>query len=245
VTTSRSVIVTGGSRGLGSGLVQMFLDQGDRVATCSRAPSERTDAWTMDPSLADRFVHASLDVADRDACRSFVRSVVQRFGSVDVLVNNAGVARDGVLGTFSDDDVDAVIDLNLKGTISMTKAVVRDMLRRGSGRVINISSIVGISGYRGLSVYGATKAALGGFTRALARELGSRGIRVNAVAPGYLRTEMTHGLDDEQLGQIVRRTPLGRLGEVDDVTAAVRFLASDEASFVTGHVFVVDGGLTV
>jgi 3-oxoacyl-[acyl-carrier protein] reductase len=245
VTTPRAVIVTGGSRGLGAGLVRLFLDQGDRVATCSRTPSETTDAWASDPSLAERFLYASLDVADREAGRSFVRSVVKRFGGVDVLVNNAGVARDGVLGTFSDDDVDAVIDLNLKGTISMTKAVVRDMLRRGSGCVVNISSVVGLSGYRGLSVYGATKAALGGFTRALARELGSRGIRVNAVAPGYLRTEMTHGLDEEQMAQIVRRTPLGRLGEVEDVTAAVRFLTSDEASYVTGHVFVVDGGLTV
>jgi 3-oxoacyl-[acyl-carrier protein] reductase len=118
------------------------------------------------------------------------------------------------------------------------------MLRQGSGRVINISSIVGLSGYRGLSVYGATKAALDGFTRGLARELGSRGITVNSVAPGYLRTEMSHGLDEEQLGQIVRRTPAGRLGESADVAAAVRFLVSDEASFVTGHTFVIDGGLT-
>jgi len=245
VTKPRNVIVTGGSRGLGAGLVQVFLDQGDRVATCSRAPTETTDAWAADPSVSGRFYYAPVDVSDREACRGFVRSVVERFDGVDVLVNNAGVARDGVLGIFPDDDVDAMIDLNLKGTICMTKAVVRDMLRRGSGNVINISSVVGISGYRGLSVYGATKAAIGGFTRALARELGSRGIRVNAVAPGYLRTEMTHGLDEEQLAQIVRRTPLGRLGEVDDVMAAVRFLASDEAAFVTGHVFVVDGGLTV
>jgi 3-oxoacyl-[acyl-carrier protein] reductase len=244
VTAARSVIVTGGSRGLGASLVQLFLDQGDHVATCSRSRTEQIDAWEADPSAADRFLHASIDVADREASHAFVRDVVERFGGVDILVNNAGVARDGVLGTFSDDDVDAVVDLNLKGTIAMTKAAVRSMLRRGGGQVVNISSIVGLSGYRGLSVYGATKAALMGFTKALARELGSRGIRVNAVAPGYLRTEMTHGLNDEQMGQIVHRTPLGRLGEVEDVVAAVRFLASDDAKFITGHVLVVDGGLT-
>jgi 3-oxoacyl-[acyl-carrier protein] reductase len=245
MTEPRTVVVTGGSRGLGARLVQMFLDEGDRVATCSRSTSERIDGWAADSSVESRFHHATLDVADRDACHSFVRDVAKRFGGIDVLINNAGVARDGVLGTFSDDDVDAVVDLNLKGTIAMTKAAVRDMLRRQSGSVVNISSIVGLSGYRGLSVYGATKAALIGFTKALAREVGSRGIRVNVVAPGYLRTEMTHGLDDEQMDQIVRRTPMGRLGEVDDVAAAVRFLASEEARFITGHVLVVDGGLTV
>jgi 3-oxoacyl-[acyl-carrier protein] reductase len=149
-----------------------------------------------------------------------------------------------VLGLFSDEDTDAVVDLNLKGTIHVTKLVTRRMLRQGSGRVINVSSIVGLSGYRGLAVYSATKAALDGFTRAMARELGSRGITVNSVAPGYLRTEMSHGLDEDQLQQIARRTPAGRLGEPEDVAAAVHYLASDAAAFVSGHVLVVDGGLT-
>ena len=244
MTEARSVIVTGGSRGLGAGLVQTFLDLGDRVATCSRSTSDQVESWSSDPATGERFYYAPLDVADGEACRAFVRDVVGRFGGVDVLVNNAGVARDGVLGTFPATDIDAVVDLNVKGTIHMTKAVTRAMLRQGAGRVINVSSVVGRSGYRGLSVYGATKAAIEGFTRGLARELGSRGITVNVVAPGYLRTEMTHGLDEEQLQQIVRRTPLGRLGEVGDITSIVRYLASDEASFVTGQVFVVDGGLT-
>ncbi|HLW15841.1 MAG TPA: 3-oxoacyl-ACP reductase family protein [Actinomycetota bacterium] len=244
MSAPRNVIVTGGSRGLGAGLVQMFLDQGDRVATCSRTPSEQTDAWSADPASTERFLYASVDVADGDACRTFVRSVLERFGGIDILVNNAGVARDGVLGTFAAEDIDTVVNLNVKGTIHMTKPVVRAMLRSRAGRVINISSVVGRSGYRGLSVYGATKAAIEGFTRGLARELGSRGIAVNCVAPGYLRTEMTHGLNEEQLEQIVRRTPLGRLGEVEDVAGMVRYLASDEAAFVTGQVFVVDGGLT-
>jgi 3-oxoacyl-[acyl-carrier protein] reductase len=161
-----------------------------------------------------------------------------------VLVNNAGVARDGVLGLLDDDDLDAVIDLNLKGTIYVTRQVSRRMLSAGRGTIVNISSIVGRSGYRGLAVYSATKAALEGFTRALARELGSRGITVNAVAPGYLRTEMSHGLDDAQLGQIVRRTPAGRLGEPEDVARAVQFLTDPRNDYITGQVLVIDGGLT-
>ena len=240
----RVVIVTGGSRGLGEGLVQAFLDRGDVVATCSRTPTEATKRWSEDPAIGDHFLFELVDLADREAATQFVKGVVQKFGSIDVLVNNAGVARDGVLGLFGEDEVDTVVDLNLKGTIAVTRAAVRRMLQQRSGRVINISSIVGLSGYRGLTVYGATKAALDGFTRALARELGGRGITVNSVAPGYLRTEMSHGLDDDQLEQVARRTPAGRLGEVGDVASAVLFLASPEAEFITGHVLVVDGGLT-
>lgn len=241
---ARIVVITGGSRGLGAGLVQAFLDHGDAVATCSRSVTPNIERWREDVEVADRFHHACVDLADREACTAFVTEVMERFGRIDVLVNNAGVARDGVLGLTTDEEVDEVIDLNIKGTIQMSRAVTRKMLRQGTGRVINISSIVGLSGYRGLSVYSATKAALDGFTRSLARELGSRNITVNSVAPGYMLTEMSHGLDDAQLAQIARRTPAGRLGEPEDVSAAVLFLASEGAAFITGQVLVVDGGLT-
>jgi 3-oxoacyl-[acyl-carrier protein] reductase len=244
VSDPRVVLVTGGSRGLGAGLVQAFLDRGDHVATCSRSPTAETDRWAADPALADRFHFLPADLSQSGVGAVLVREVLSRFGALDVLINNAGVARDGVLGLFEDDDLDAVIDLNLKGTISVTKPAVRHMLRRRQGRIINISSVVGLSGYRGLAVYSATKAGLHGFTRALARELGSRGITVNAIAPGYLRTEMSHGLDEQELAQIVRRTPAGRLGEPGDIAAAAEFLASDAAAFITGQVLVVDGGLT-
>ncbi|HEX3460004.1 MAG TPA: SDR family NAD(P)-dependent oxidoreductase [Acidimicrobiales bacterium] len=242
--TPRTVVVTGGSKGLGAGIVKSFLESGDRVATCARSSTPEVEAWSSDPELKDRFFFLPADLADRGDTDAFIKAVLAHWDTIDILVNNAGVARDGILGLFSDDDVDTVVDLNLKGTIHITRLVSRHMLARRSGRIINISSIIGLSGYRGLSVYGATKAALDGFTRALARELGSRGITVNSVAPGYLRTEMSHGLDEGQLEQIVRRTPSGRLGEPEDVARAIQFLTAPESDYITGHVLVLDGGLT-
>lgn len=243
-TTPRVVIVTGGSRGLGAGIVQSYLDSGDLVATCARSRTPEIDKWLDDPATSERLLFAEVDLSDRAATAEFVKSVLDRWDHVDVLVNNAGVARDGILGMSRDDDVDTVIDLNLKGTLQITKLVSRRMLARGSGNIVNISSIVGLSGYRGLAVYSATKAAMDGLTRALARELGSRGIVVNSVAPGYLRTEMSHGLDEAQLGQIVRRTPAGRLGDPADIARVVQFLTDPANDYLTGQVIVVDGGLT-
>ena len=242
--SGRAVIVTGGSRGLGAALVRSFLDRGDRVATCSRSETEDTAALAADPELVDRYLFRVVDLADRDAGAAFVKAVGDAFGSIDVLVNNAGVAPEGVLALSSPDDIDAAVDLNLKATMWLTRLVVRRMLVQRSGTIVNVSSVVGVSGYRGLSVYGATKAALDGFTRALARELGPAGVTVNSVAPGYLGTEMTEGIREVQLDQITRRTPLGRLGEPEDVAGAVQFLASPAASFITGQVLVIDGGLT-
>ncbi len=241
----RTVIVTGGSRGLGAGIVQAFLDGGDRVAACARSSTAEIERWSNDPATADRFLFAPADLSVHADADAFVKAVMDRWGRVDVLVNNAGVARDGILGMTPDDDIDTVVDLNIKGTLYVTRAVSRRMLARGGGgNIVNISSIVGRSGYRGLAVYSATKAALDGLTRALARELGSRGIRVNGVAPGYLRTEMSHGLDEAQMDQIVRRTPAGRLGEPADVARVVQFLVDPQNDWLTGQVIVIDGGLT-
>jgi 3-oxoacyl-[acyl-carrier protein] reductase len=240
--SDRIVIVTGGSRGLGAGIVRSYLDSGDRVATCSRSATAETDAWAKEHP--DRFVFRPADLSRSQDAKAFVTAVIEQWGRVDVLINNAGVARDGIHSQFSDDDIDTVVDLNIKGTLYVSRAVSRKMLVKRSGYIVNISSIVGLSGYRGLATYSATKAALDGLTRALARELGSRGIIVNSVAPGYLRTEMSHGLDEEQLGQIVRRTPAGRLGEPDDIARACRFLTDPANTYLTGQVLVVDGGLT-
>jgi 3-oxoacyl-[acyl-carrier protein] reductase len=243
-TEGRVVVITGGSRGLGAGIVQAYLDAGYRVATCARTRTEQVDSWLSDGDTADRLLFCETDVSDRADDAAFIKAVVERWGRVDILVNNAGVARDGVIATAREADVDTVIDLNLKGTLEITRLVTRRMLSQGGGYIVSISSIVGLSGYRGLTVYSATKAALDGLTRALSRELGSRNIFVNSVAPGYLRTEMSHGLDEEQLEQIVRRTPAGRLGDPEDIARLVMFLTSEDNTYITGQTFVADGGLT-
>jgi 3-oxoacyl-[acyl-carrier protein] reductase len=240
----RVVIVTGGSRGLGAGIVRSYLDSGDLVATCARSVTPEVEAWMSDPATADRFLWAPADLAKVEDANSFVKAVIAKWGRVDVLINNAGVARDGIHSMFSDEDIDTVVDLNIKGTLYVSRAVGKRMLARRSGSIVNISSIVGLSGYRGLATYSATKAALDGLTRALARELGSVGITVNGIAPGYLRTEMSHGLDADQLNQIIRRTPAGRLGDPEDIARVCQFLTDPRNSYLTGQVIVVDGGLT-
>lgn len=238
----KTVLITGGSKGLGAGLVTLFLDRGYRVATCSRSETPQVKRWSEE--AADRFFHETLDLIDREACKNFVNRVQEQLGNIDILVNNAGVSSTSVLPLATAESIDQVVDLNLKSTMYMSHLVTRQMLSLGWGRVINISSIVGLSGYRGLSVYSATKAALDGFTRSLARELGARNITVNSVAPGYLTTEMTQELDAAQTRQIVGRTPLQRLGDPQDVAEVVEFLASERSAFITGQVIVVDGGLT-
>ncbi len=241
-TEPRIVIVTGGSRGLGAGIVASYLASGDRVATCARSITPEVEAWRAE--FPDHFLFAPADLSRSSDATAFVDQVIAAWDHVDVLINNAGVARDGILAMSSDEDIDVVVDLNIKGTLYMSRLVSRRMLARRSGHVVNISSIVGRSGYRGLGTYSATKAALDGLTRSMARELGSRGITVNGIAPGYLKTEMSHGLDAGQMDQIVRRTPAGRLGEPDDIARVCQFLTDPRNGYLTGQVIVVDGGLT-
>lgn len=236
------VAVSGGSKGLGAAIVQSFLDGGYRVASFSRSRTARVQAWEAE--FPDQFYFEEMSLTDSAACKQFVTAVEENLGTIEILINNAGMASTSLLAMTDDDTIDSVVDLNLKGTFYLTRQVTRSMLSLDWGRIINISSIIGLSGYRGLSVYGATKAGLDGFTRALARELGARNITVNSIAPGYLNTEMTEELDGPQYRQIVKRTPLGRLGDPSDVTGLIRFLCSTEADFITGQVMVVDGGIT-
>ena len=240
-TETRHIIISGGSRGLGQALVVGLLDAGYRVSTFSRSATD----FTRDAESNASFFFTEVDISEPSQLDPFVTNAVQEFGRPFGLINCAGIAWDGVLATMSESKIDQLLSINLAGTLHLTRRVVRSMLlEQGDGVILNISSIVGLRGYRGLSAYAATKAGMDGITRALARELGGRQIRVNSVAPGYLTTEMTHGLDDNQQDQIVKRTPLGRLGTSEDVHGLVLFLLSDAAKFITGQVLVVDGGIT-
>ena len=239
---NQTVLISGGSRGLGAGIVERFLELGHSVATFSRSPTADVERWQRE--YPDSFLFGSLSLTDNEACKDFVRRAEERFGAINVLVNNAGMANTSLLALETDSAIDSLVDLNLKGSFRLTRIVCRSMLSGDGGRIINISSIVGLSGYRGLSVYSATKAGLDGFTRSLARELGARNITVNSIAPGYLTTEMTSELDERQTRQIIKRTPLGRLGNPDDIARIATFLASDDAAFITGQVIVADGGIT-
>jgi 3-oxoacyl-[acyl-carrier protein] reductase len=234
-------LISGGSRGLGAKLVSGFIERRYGVATLSRTKTAFIDDMLR---ARKRFHWSSVDGRDHEALRAFVKEVGERLGRIDVLVNNAGIATEGILSTMREADIINTIELNLTAALVLAQACSRLMLRQGHGCIVNISSVHGIRGHSGVTVYGATKAALDGLTRSLARELGPRQIRVNSVAPGYFDSDMTGDMTEEQKQRITRRTPLGRLARIDEVADAVYFLTSDQASFITGQTLVVDGGLT-
>jgi 3-oxoacyl-[acyl-carrier protein] reductase len=241
--TEKVALVSGGSRGLGAELVSGFLDRRYGVATLSRTKTDFI-ANMLRASKRRRFHWSAVDGRDHEALRAFVTEVGERLGRIDVLVNNAGIAIEGILPTTRTRDIVEAVAVNLTAALVLAQACSRLMLRQGSGCIVNISSVHAIRGHSGVAVYSATKAALDGFTRSLARELGPRQIRVNSVAPGYFESDMTGGIVEEQKQRIARRTPLGRLGRIDEIANAVHFLTSDQASFITGQTLVVDGGIT-
>jgi 3-oxoacyl-[acyl-carrier protein] reductase len=238
----RVVLVSGGSRGLGAGIVRQCLEQGWSVATFSRSPPPFLEEASE--ADGDRLFWRTIDGRDSAALQGFVSAVVERFGGIDALVNNAGIGRFGAFPVMRLGDIEDSIAANLHGSIVLTRLTTPSMVARGAGSIVNISSVNAIRGNAGVAVYSATKAGLDGFTRALARELGPRNIRVNSLAPGYFGSEMVARLNEAQLRRIVHATPLGRLGTVEEVAAAVLFLISPAASFITGHTLVIDGGIT-
>jgi 3-oxoacyl-[acyl-carrier protein] reductase len=235
-------IISGGSRGLGLALVERLLARGDAVATFSRSGSPALDALAA--AHGERLFTGRVDAANAEAIRGFVEQAAGRFGRIDHCIANAAIAREGVLATTSDAAIDEMLAVNLKGSIVFVRECVRQMLVQpsGSSSITVISSVVASRGSPGLAVYAATKAGLEGFARNLARELGPRGIRVNAVAPGFLETDLSASLSRENRSRIARRTALGRLGHPADVVGAVEFLTSPAAAFITGQVLAIDGG---
>jgi 3-oxoacyl-[acyl-carrier protein] reductase len=239
-------VVTGAGRGIGHAIAVRLAREGARVASVSR--TEANAQKTADEINAARPAAAkayAVDVADHAAVQKTGAQIFEDFGRVDILVNNAGVTRDGLSMRMSPEDWDTVLNTNLKGAFNFAQAVMRPMIKQRSGRIINISSIIGLIGNAGQANYAASKAGLIGLTKTLARELASRGITVNAVAPGLIETDMTSVLSDEVRQSILQKVPLGKLGEPDDIAAAVAYLASAEAKYITGQVLTVDGGMVM
>lgn len=241
---SKRVLVTGGTRGVGLAVAARLKLEGYHVLATGRKPTEALDQLAASGEGPGTVEFHALELGRHDTFQEFIAGLVRSGGPLYGLVNNAAIGLDGVLATMHDSQIAELVNVNVLGTILLTKYAHRTMLAKRTGRIVNISSIIAHTGFSGLSVYAASKAAMQGFTRSLARELGRVNITVNAIAPGYMATDMSSGLDDDKLGAIRRRSPLGRLAETSDVAAMTAFLLSDDARNITGTCFTVDGGST-
>ena len=236
------IIVTGASKGLGLAICERLLHDGYKIVGISR--SQTSEFEKFQKQYPEQLFNEVYDFANTKNIQNLVRKITKEYGSIYGLVNNAALGHDGVLGTMHESQISELIKVNIESPILLTKYVSRSMLMKLQGRVINIGSIIATTGFNGLSVYAATKASLSGFTRSLARELGKAKITVNTVAPGYMKTAMTEGLEGEKLESIKRRSPLGQLATVEDVAGTVSYLLSDDARHITGTTITVDAGST-
>lgn len=239
---AKTALVTGASRGIGLAITKSFLEHGATVHALSRS---QVDPATVSAADSERLIHHPVDVSDETAVGRVVTTILDQSEGVDILVNNAGITRDGLIMRMSTDDWRKVLDVNLSSAFFTSRALARHMIKRRSGCIINVSSVVGVIGNPGQANYVASKAGLIGLTKSLARELAGRSVRVNAVAPGFIATAMTDRLNDEQRSAISARIPLQRIGTPQEVAAVCLFLASDLSSYVTGQVLHVDGGLAM
>ena len=239
----KTAIVTGAAQGIGRAIAEALARAGADVAVADLDPGRSQDTVTAITKLGRRAMNIKVNVANWDDAKSMVDQVVKEWGKVDILVNNAGITRDGLLLRMKEEDWNLVLQVNLNGTFNCTKAALQPMSKQRSGRIVNIASIVGVIGNAGQANYAASKAAVIGFTKTVAREYASRAVTVNAVAPGFIDTAMTQQLSAEVKDTLSKQIPLGRLGQPSDVAAAVKFLASDEAGYITGHVLHVNGGM--
>ena len=243
---NKTVFVTGGSRGIGKEVALKFAENGYNVVI--NYVSSKTDVEALRSEFEDKGVKTLImqaDVTDKTAIEELVKKAIEEFGAIDVLVNNAGITRDNLLMRMSEEEFDKVIEINLKGTYIVTKAVTKYMMKKRKGSIINLSSVVGVAGNAGQCNYAASKAGIIGFTKSIAKELASRNIRLNAVAPGFIETDMTAVLSDEVKENIHNQIPLKRMGTAKEVANLIYFLGSDESAYITGQVINIDGGMVM
>ena len=244
--SGKTALVTGAGRGIGKAIAKKLASLGATVVVNYSGSKEKAEETVAEIVEAGGSAEAmQCDVSDFKACEELAKAVVAKYGKLDILVNNAGVTRDGLLMGMSEDDYDKVLDTNLKGAFNMTRHFSRVFLKQRSGRIINISSVSGVMGNAGQANYSASKAGLIGLTKSVARELAGRGVCVNAVAPGFIETDMTNAMKEDAKKKLIENIPLGRIGKPDDIAEAVAFLAGDASAYITGQVLCVDGGMAI